>query len=117
LPIYLKNKVANKDGELFSAIKGSRTSIGGFNMENKTFEEKTINLNPYSHFYLFSDGYQDQLGGEKGKRIGRKRFYNFISETSEKSIGEQLESFKSFLNEWQPKEDRNDDITIIGVEL
>lgn len=117
LPIYLKHKVANEDGELFSAVKGSRTSIGGFNMENKIFEEKIINLDPYSHFYLFSDGYQDQLGGPKGKRIGRKRFYDFIAETSEKSIGEQFKSFDAFLREWQPKDDRNDDVTIIGVEL
>lgn len=117
LPIYLKHKVANEDGELFLAVKGSRTSIGGFNMENKIFEEKIINLDPYSHFYLFSDGYQDQLGGPKGKRIGRKRFYDFIAETSEKSIGEQFKSFDAFLKEWQPKDDRNDDVTIIGVEL
>lgn len=117
LPIYLKNKTANEEGKMFSTFQGTRTSIGGFNMGEKVFEETVINLDSYSHFYLFSDGYKDQLGGEKGKRIGRKRFYDLVAETSKKPIDKQIDVFASFLSKWQPEKDRNDDVTLIGVEL
>lgn len=48
--------------------------IGVYLREKDSFANYTIDIIKDDQFYLFSDGYYDQFGGEKGKRLKKKFF-------------------------------------------
>jgi len=107
------------DNEL-KVIKGDRYSIGYKNssVEYK-FKEHIIPLRDGMKFYITTDGFIDQNGGEKCFPFGKKRFKQLIQENYHKSMKEQKEIFLNVIKEWQEKckeAERNDDITLIGFE-
>jgi serine phosphatase RsbU (regulator of sigma subunit) len=54
-------------------IQGDRYPIGFF-FKKKTFHEHTVQIEPNDRFYLFSDGYTDQFGGERNKKFTKRKF-------------------------------------------
>ena len=53
-------------------IKADKQPIGKFALAKK-FSTSTVNLKEGDQVYLFSDGYADQFGGEKGKKLKSKK--------------------------------------------
>ncbi len=106
-----------ENGDL-KVIKGDRESIGykdsNINFEFKNYE---INLDSQKYFYITTDGFIDQNGGSKSFPFGKKRVKNLIIENYTKEFSEQKKIFLNALKEYQAKEERNDDITMIGFSL
>jgi serine phosphatase RsbU (regulator of sigma subunit) len=65
-------------------------------------------------FYLSSDGFIDQKGGEKGFSFGKKRFKQLIVDWYKDDFCEQKEIFMIKLGEYQNDYFRIDDITVFG---
>lgn len=106
-----------EDGEL-NMIKGSRHSIGYKKSDvGYTFEEHVIDVKEGMQFYLTTDGYYDQNGGEKGFPFGKKRFKNIIKEYHEESFADQQEIFIDELSKYENGSIRNDDVTLIGLKI
>ena len=105
------------DGEL-SIIKGSRHSIGYKKSDvNYEFKEHTIEVKKGMQFYLTTDGYLDQNGGEKGFCFGKKRFQKIILDNYQESMADQQELFLHELAKYQGQEERNDDVTVVGFKI
>ena len=69
-------------------IKANKQPIGKFeNLEPYTTH--TIQLEQGDSIYIFSDGYVDQLGGEKGKKFKAKAFRELLLSIQEKTMEEQ----------------------------
>ena len=97
-------------------IKGDRVSIGyKKSKESLSFKEHTIQIKEGMKFYLTTDGFIDQNGGEKDFPFGRKRFIKLIEKYHHLPMKEQKEKFLEAINEWK-KVEQNDDITLIGFE-
>ena len=62
-PMYLLRK-----GEL-TEYRGDRMPIGFIDKEGQPFANQVFEIQPGDIVYLFSDGYADQFGGEKGKKL------------------------------------------------
>jgi serine phosphatase RsbU (regulator of sigma subunit) len=106
-----------EDDEL-KTLKGDRYSVGYKKCDaNHNYAQYTLNVKEGMQFYLSTDGYIDQNGGEKSFSFGRKRFLNIIKENHTKSMSLQKEIFINELSKYQGVEDRNDDITLIGLTL
>ena len=106
-----------QDGNL-KVIKGNRHSIGYKKSDaSYEFKEHTIEVKKGMQFYITTDGYLDQNGGEKGFPFSKKRFSNIIKEYSSESFADQQEVFLEELYEYQGEEDRNDDVTLIGFKI
>lgn len=106
-----------KDDEL-STIKSDRNSIGYKNSGDELkFKEHTIDVRSGMSFYISSDGFYDQNGGEKGYPLGKKKLKELIYKNKNRSFVEQEVAFKDELLKYQGNEDRNDDITFIGFKL
>ena len=106
-----------EDGEL-KTIKGDKHSIGY--KKSKTdfrFTEHTVKIKEGIPFYITTDGYIDQNGGEKGFPFGRKRFCDIIEKNHTESLADQQEIFLEELYAYQKDETRNDDITVIGFRF
>ncbi len=106
------------DGKM-ERIKGDRSPIGGFNIKQKPFTEHIIDVKEDSTFYMYSDGFQDQFGGEAGGKYMSKRFQNFLKQISDLPAKQQKEALRRELKEWQVagKEKQIDDILVIGFRV
>ncbi|HAP68346.1 MAG TPA: hypothetical protein DCR04_01240 [Flavobacteriales bacterium] len=100
-------------GKRMFELKADRRSIGGF-MDAGSFTEKTIELNQGDRLFLFSDGFADQFGGPKGKKLGSKR----MRETArEMSVSNNLATLGAIFQDWKGDEEQIDDVTVISVVI
>lgn len=100
------------------AIKGDRHSIGYKKSDNNfVFTDHTIEAMSEMQFYITTDGYLDQNGGEKGFPFGAKRFKELLTNNIDESMADKQEIFLYEMQKYQKDEDRNDDITVIGFKI
>jgi len=99
--------------------KGSRATVGGTTRlrKKKIFETITITYQSKDNFYIFSDGFQDQFGGEEGRKYLTKNFRHFIHSISPLPMEKQKRKLRRELQRWQGYRPQTDDILIIGVRL
>jgi len=106
------------EDNILKTIKGDRHSIGYKKSDaNYKFKDHTIKVKAGMQFYLTTDGYLDQNGGEKGFPFGKKRFKAILEENHKESLADQQEILLDTLQEYQGDEERNDDMTVIGVKI
>lgn len=109
-PLYLI-----RNGEL-KIIKSNKQPIGYF--EDKTFfTTHTYQVLKGDQIILFSDGYKDQFGGLKGKKIGIRRFNRLLLNHHSKSMQDQKSALKRALDEWMENEEQVDDICILSIKV
>ncbi len=105
---------------IFHEIKADKIAIGGNQKEEHKFTKHTIksitsiNSDSLTTFYLFSDGFQDQFGGEKGKKFMVKRLKELLTTIGHLPLSEQKEILESTLTSWQQGYEQVDDILVIG---
>ena len=67
--------------------------------------------------YLFTDGYVDQFGGEKGKKYSSKRLREQLLEIHKLPIAEQRIQLSDRIAAWQGNLEQVDDMLVIGFKL
>jgi len=112
-PIIIKFK--NK--ESLEVIKGSRFPVGGYYEIEKKYDLHTFKLDEVDSFYLFSDGYTDQFGGDKIKKYGSKRLINTLNMINNLPMNQQEDFLLNELNNWKGALNQIDDVCFIGVRL
>jgi serine phosphatase RsbU (regulator of sigma subunit) len=99
-------------------IKGARVPVGSNQYGKiKEYFKTNIDYKEGDRFYLFTDGYQDQFGGKKGKKFLKKKMRELIFSNSHLTMLEQSEILERSLRDWRKYEDQTDDILVIGVTL
>lgn len=106
-----------KQGKL-EEIKGSRVSIGGLGFANKSYEEHIIKASAEDIFYISTDGYTDQFGGEDDTKFLTLRLKEKLQQLYPKPLEYQKlyllevhEMWKGFINE------QTDDILLIAFRI
>lgn len=89
----------------------------GYNEKQTNFTTKTITLNKGEKIYLFSDGYADQFGGEKGKKMKTAVFRRLVCELYAKSMGDQKQALTDHFDNWKGNTDQVDDVCVLGIEV
>lgn len=64
--------------------------------------------------YMFTDGYPDQFGGEKGKKLKSKSFHQLILSNNNKPF---LSFMQSFLDQWKGQLEQVDDICVCKITV
>ncbi|GAB4287597.1 MAG: hypothetical protein Kow0068_13350 [Marinilabiliales bacterium] len=67
--------------------------------------------------YLFSDGFADQFGGNKGKKFMYKPFKKLLKDISNQPMINQLEHLETTYNNWKGEFEQVDDVTVIGIRI
>jgi serine phosphatase RsbU (regulator of sigma subunit) len=96
-------------------IKGSRNSITGDN--SHAYSTKIYNFKKGDILYLFSDGFADQFGGAKNKKLLIKRFQNILIDISNSSMGRQMMILEQVFSNWKSGMEQTDDVMITGIKL
>jgi hypothetical protein len=67
--------------------------------------------------YLFSDGYADQFGGLKGKKLKYKQFGEFVLSIQNMTMPEQEIFLDEKFESWKGNMEQVDDVLVIGVRI
>jgi len=109
--IYVQN-------DQLEVFKSDRESVG-YKRSDMHFEftNLEIAIETETSFYIATDGFTDQSGGENKFGYGKKRLSKLIHQNYQKSFPEQKELFMKDLFEYQGECDRYDDITFFGCTV
>ena len=102
-------------GGVLSEIRGDKAGLGYRRYGADTnFTDMSFDLKAGDRFYMTTDGLIDQIGGERRRAFGKRRFLDAIGETLDSPMNQQAvrlsETFKTF----QGSEKRRDDVTVLG---
>ena len=96
-------------------IKGDRNGLGYRRFPREAaFTDLRFPLDGGDAFYLTTDGLIDQIGGSEGRSFGKRRFRELLEHNRGAPMQEQSEFLRQKFNEFQGKEKRRDDITVLG---
>jgi len=104
-----------RNGELIE-YKADKQPVGYFSEKND-FTNHKIQLQLGDIIYLYSDGFADQFGGEKGKKYKTGRFKEYLVSISSKEIETQKELLEEEFNNWKASLEQLDDVCVIGVRI
>ena len=83
----------------------------------KNFSTLKFNVEKGDQIYLFSDGYQDQFGGEKRKKFKKGAFKKLIFNNTNIPMREQMQQLNISFNNWKGDLEQIDDVVIIGIKI
>jgi len=110
-PLYLIRK-----GELME-YKADKMPIAIHMNDHLPFTNNEINLEKGDTFYISSDGYADQFGGEDGRKFMSKKYKEMLLQIWDKPMDEQKEILNKVHIDWKGHHDQVDDILVMGVRV
>jgi len=99
------------DGEDVHEVKAARRAIGDKRVGE--YHNTSIDLRSGRTFYMTTDGFLDQAGGDQGYGFGNSRFASMIREHARRPLAEQGEAFSLALARYQGEFPQRDDITML----
>ena len=97
-------------------IKADRQPIGSY-IKPEDFTNHSIDIQKDDMIYIFTDGFADQFGGEKGKKYRLKNLLTLLINISTKPLKEQHTILKEEFSSWKGSQDQIDDVCIMGVRV
>ena len=98
-----------------TVINGDKQSIG-YKRSDPDFEftNYRITIQKGMSFYISTDGFWDQLGGERNRSLGKKGFRSLLKKVYRLPFEAQREIFAERFEEYKGENDRQDDLTVAG---
>ena len=66
---------------------------------------------------MFTDGFADQFGGDKHKKLKVSGFKELLLKLSDQKMPVYKTMVNDFFEEWKRDEEQTDDILVIGFEV
>ena len=98
-------------------FKPTKAGIAGTTPDEQKFEEHTIQLSDGDSVYISSDGFGDQFGGEKQKKLTTKRFKEILLENKNLKAETEHDFLKQYITNWRGDLEQIDDILVIGLKF
>jgi len=95
-------------------LKGDKQPIGT-HWEETPFKTKSVYLREKDTFYMFSDGYIDQFGGDKRKKFKSMNFKKLLLSVQGESMESQRQTLEQTYEQWRGPYEQIDDIIVLGV--
>ncbi|NOY36821.1 MAG: SpoIIE family protein phosphatase [Chlorobi bacterium] len=110
-PLFMVRK------DVLTEFKPDRMPIGISGHEEHSFKNHFFDVRKGDWFYLFSDGYVDQFGGQNGKKFKYDPFKSVLLEIAGKKAPDQKEKLDHTLEKWMGKYSQVDDILVMGARF
>jgi len=85
--------------------------------KNEPFTTHTVKIEPGTTVYLFTDGYSDQFGGPKGKKLKSKNFKRLLLDNFHLEPANQKIILDQEFDKWRGVHEQVDDVCVIGVKF
>lgn len=103
-----------RNGEIIE-LKADKQPIGQF-IEPKPFTLNEFDLEIGDCIYVYTDGYVDQFGGEKGKKFKSRPFKEMLVGLNQYDMERQLTEIHNTFNNWVQGHEQIDDVCVFGVK-
>ncbi len=114
-PLWIVRKTA---APVIEEIKPDKYPIAGLQTgEERIFTNHSLLFNPGDTFYIFTDGYSDQFGGEDGKKFMSKRFKEQLLSIQHLPMREQGRKIEEKFESWRGDLEQVDDVLVLGFRL
>jgi len=116
-----KLQYAGANNPLYTFINNELTDIRGdkqpvaIHERMVPFTNHEIQLKKGNTFYIFSDGFVDQFGGELQKKFLSKNFKRVLGEIQDLPMIEQGAKLDVIFEEWRKDVEQIDDVVVVGV--
>lgn len=105
-----------KDKDEIVEIKPTKQPIGQY--ENAIpFIRHELTSKQGDCLFLFTDGITDQFGGDKGKKIGKRKFVDFLQSNTKVSMPDQGILLTNYFQTWKKSVEQVDDVCVIGIRI
>lgn len=111
-PLYLLRKTTMELEE----FKATKLPVGGNTDLVQDYVLNKIQLCKDDRVVLTSDGYADQFGGDKMKKITTKTFKSMLKKSHDTSSTEQKEMLDDFFTKWKAKHEQTDDVLVFSFK-
>jgi len=108
--------IIRKGEDRIEEYKANKQPIGKYT-RNDPYNSYQFELSQGDTFYIFSDGYIDQFGGPKGKKLKSAKFKKLLLSIQDKNMQEQHEFLDNYFKEWKGDLEQLDDVCVIGVRV
>ena len=101
--------------------KADLLPVGGkFTLKSKkqtrTYQKQVISLNKNDWVFMYSDGYHDQVGGEKFTSFGMRKFEQLLLKL-DSSDNYSIEQLQKEFDNWKGDVPQVDDILVLGFQI
>lgn len=103
-----------RDSELIE-YKADKMPIGKHIGEEGPFTNHRVQLRENDMIYLFSDGFPDQFGGEKGSKYKARPFKRLLQKIGDEPVEKQARVLGYELKNWMGDNEQVDDILVMGI--
>ncbi len=97
--------------------KGNKHPLAGFDEELENYQIQEFEYQIGDMVYMYTDGYQNQFGGEQDKKFMGKRLKNLLTRIHNLPVEEQEQLTKHTIEDWMKTAKQTDDILIMGIKL
>lgn len=110
-PLYhIRNKVLTE-------IKADKMPVGIDAIEENSFSNHSLQLEPGDIVYIFSDGYPDQFGGPEDKKFKYGPLRELLISISDWPMKGQRKELDRVITKWKGDQPQVDDILILGIRF
>jgi len=96
---------------------GDKMPIGLSLKKETPFTNHEIEIEVSDRIYLYTDGYIDQIGGNKHRKYMRRKFRNFLLEIYDTSVADQGLKLANEFDNYKKKLSQVDDVSVLGLEI
>lgn len=104
-----------RNGEL-TEYKGDRRPVG-WSRKPKPFNSHSIPIQSGDLLYMYTDGFPDQFGGEKGKKYRSGNFKKLLLRLSGQPLNAHADGLQTELETWRGDLEQIDDICVVGLQV
>lgn len=102
------------DGKEVQRYSGAKRALG--DRKQGDYENVDLPLSGWT-YYMTTDGYLDQAGGEKRFGFGNKRFEQLLIDNAQRPLAEQASAFTNALDEYMGDLPQRDDVTVLSFRF
>lgn len=115
-----KSSIYILENQEMKIVEGDNMHVAGFSFDDispiKEFSKQTFNIQKPFVVYLGSDGFQDQMGGDKGKKFMVRKLRNLLQEIAYLPPKEQKDILLQTFETWKGNHSQTDDVLVIGLK-
>lgn len=98
--------------------KGEPYLVGGVNERVvKEFKTQEISYRDGDIIYMLTDGYTDQFGGERNRKLMKDNFEKMLLDIQHLNLTYQSQLLEQRLLKWQGGNEQTDDILVLGIKF
>ena len=101
----------------FNELKADKLPVGISTGVERPFSRHEVPMKKGDMIYIFSDGFADQFGGGKNKKMTSRKFRELLMQNVTRTSAEQEVILRNYFMEWMGQYEQTDDVLVIGIRV